>query len=271
MTVTVAIPSWNTREYLLALLQPLIGESSLNIVVVDNASDDGTAEAVARTFPEVTLLQHEQNRGFAGAVNRAIRWAAAHTPEAPLVLLNPDTRCTPAALLYLAHQLEADPAIAAIAPALKLPGGANQPYAFGDDPDIRYLLRRGWHRLVHRQALHDWSIQEPIIVDWVSFACVCMRASVLREVGGLDEHFFMYFEDNDWCKRARSMGWTVRYDPGASIVHIGGASLSQNPSAAKAYRQSLRLFYRKHFSRWQRMLLALLLPVYARLASRGCV
>ena len=130
-------------------------------------------------------------------------------------------------------------------------------------------LRRGWNRLVHKRALHDWDIREPLDVDWVSFACVCMRHELLLQVGGLDCGFFMYFEDNDWCMRARAAGWRIRFDPRLSITHIGGASLKQNPDAARAYRYSLKRLYMKHFPHWQSLIMRALLPIYARIAARS--
>ncbi len=264
MYVTVILPSWNTRELLLECIRKLYNGPGIALVVVDNASTDGSADAVESEFPNVILLRNSKNLGFAGAVNRGIAYAMEQGESGPLVLLNPDTLCEPELLMDLASELQRRPDVGLIAPGLRLPDGSPQPYAYGDDPSLSYLLRRGWSRLIHRRALHNWAISEAANVDWVSFACVCIRRDAIAGVGDLDEHFFMYFEDNDWGIRARRAGWKIRYDPGGSIIHIGGASLKLNPDASRAYCSSLTFFYSKHYPRWHGVILRCLLPVYAR-------
>ena len=102
-------------------------------------------------------------------------------------------------------------------------------------------------RTLRKGYLHDWEIAEPQQVDWVSGACLVARREAVQQVGGLDEQMFMYFEDNDWCRRMRLAGWQVWYNPSAEVTHIGGASLNQNPEARAAYYRSLAYFYRKHY------------------------
>ncbi len=123
-----------------------------------------------------------------------------------------------------------------------------QPYSFGGDPTPLYLLRRAVAHLRGRY-LHDWGTATPQQVDWVSGASLVVRREAVERVGGLDEAMFMYFEDNDWCRRMRQAGWQVWYDPASEVVHIGGASLNQNPEARAAYYRSLAYFYRKHYGR----------------------
>jgi hypothetical protein len=135
------------------------------------------------------------------------------------------------------------------------PDGTPQPYAFGGDPSIGYLLARGLNRLLFRRYLHNWAIDTPQAVDWVSGACLIVRRQVIEQVGGLDEQIFMYFEDNDWCLRMRQAGWTIYYNPHFSITHLGGQSLNRNPQARQAYYQSLKYFYAKHYSWFARALL----------------
>lgn len=266
--MTVILPSWQTRDYLVDCLARLGRPPGMRVIVVDGASTDGSAEAAATQLPSADVIRLPENRGFAYAVNVGIRLALEDTDTTgPVVLLNTDTLASPEALTALSSHLTAHPQVAATAPQLVLRDGKPQPYGFGGDPTPGYLFRRGWNRLARRGPLHNWGDTATRQVDWVSFACVAMRREALQEVGLLDEAFYMYFEDTDWCLRARVHGWTIERTPAAQIIHFGGAGLRQNPQAVRAYRASLRLFYRKHYGPWQRLLLAGMLPVYARLTA----
>ena len=240
------------------------------MIVVDGASTDGSADAAAALLPPGDVVRLAENRGFAYAVNTGIRLALDDPDEAgPIILLNTDTRVTPAALTTLSDHLRRHPHTAAAAPQLVLRDGSPQPYGFGGDPTPGYLLRRGWNRLRYKRALHDWGAKPLVSVDWVSFACVAIQRQALRDIGVLDEAYYMYFEDNDWCLRARCQGWRIDRVPASRIVHFGGGGLRQNPRAVRAYRQSLRLLYRKHYGWSRRVLLAAMLPLYARWARRS--
>ena len=219
---------------------------------------------VAAEFPEVRLIRNAENIGFARGNNIGI---AASTGRYVL-LLNSDTIVPPGTLARLVAFMDAHPQAGACSPRLLQPDGTPQPYAFGCDPTLGYLLRRGVNRLLFRRPLHDWAVAEPIEVDWVSGACLLVRREAIDQVGGLDEAMFMYFEDNDWCRRMRLAGWQVYYVPTVEITHIGGASLKQNPAARAAYYRSLAHFYEKHYGWPGRLLLKVLLPVYRVLLQR---
>lgn len=245
--LSVIVVSWNVRELLSACLRavpPATQGIAAETIVVDNASADGSADMVARQFPDAVLLRNDENLGFARANNRGMAAARGRY----FVLLNSDTVAPPRSLSAMVAFMDAHPRAGAASPRLLRPDGAPQPYAFGRDPTPRYLLRRA---LAHRRRgyLHDWGIDEPVQVQWVSGACLVARREAVEQVGGLDERIFMYFEDNDWCRRMRMGGWQVWYNPRAEITHIGGASLNQNPRARAAYYESLAYFYRKHYGR----------------------
>ena len=160
----------------------------------------------------------------------------------------------------------------ACSPRLLRPDGSPQPYAFGDDPTLGYLLRRGVSRWLFRRPLHDWDTGAVLEVGWVSGACLVARRQAIEQAGGLDERIFMYFEDSDWCRRMRLAGWKVCYVPAVEITHIGGASVSQNPAARAAYYDSLVYFYGKHYGRVPQALLRLVLALYrgyTRMLARG--
>jgi len=255
--LSVIIVTWNVRELALACLRALpealtpapTGAAQTSplpheIIVVDNASTDGTAGLLRSDYPHVQLLENSENLGFARANNRALALARGRY----VVLLNADTEPRPGSLAAMIRFMDAHARCGAASPRLVRPDGAPQPYAFGKDPSPLYLLCRA---LAHRRGtyLHDWAVREPVQVDWVSGACLVARRETVAQVGGLDERIFMYFEDNDWCRRMRAAGWEVWYNPGAEVKHIGGASLGQNPHARAAYYESLVYFYRKHYGR----------------------
>lgn len=267
MDTRAVIVSWNCREPLRRCLASLRG-ASCAAVVVDNASSDGTADMVVKEFPEATLLPQAANLGFAAGTNVGIRRALAGGAKRVL-LLNPDTVLPAETLPALEARLDSDPALGAVAPAIVCPDGSAQPYAFGSDPSLGYLLRRGANRLFRRRAMHDWAEACESSPDWLTGACILARAEVFDRDGlYLDESYFLYFEDNDWCLRLRRSGWRLLRVPSVRCVHEGGASLAANPSATGAYRDSLRHFYALHYPAWHGVVLRLLLPVYARLAGR---
>lgn len=265
--LSIVIVTWNVRELLFACLTSLRQNvqtsrwSNVETLVVDNASTDGSADMVAAEFPEARLIRNAANVGFAAGNNIGI---AASTGRYVL-LLNSDTLVPPGTLDALVAFMDAHPQAGACSPRLLRRDGTPQPYAFGKDPTLGYLLRRGLNRLSIRRPLHDWSVAEPIRVDWVSGACLLARRTTIEQVGGLDEAMFMYFEDNDWCRRMRLAGWHVYYVPTAAITHVGGAGLKQNPRARAAYYESLVYFYRKHYGCGSLLLLKGLLPVYRKL------
>jgi GT2 family glycosyltransferase len=275
--LSVVIVSWNTRELLRGCLWSVVSCQSSSsmmpktdncklkteIIIVDNASTDGSAAMIRAEFPATTLIVNTENVGFARANNQGIRASSGRY----VVLLNSDTVVPPGALAALVAFMDAHPAAGAVGPRLLRPDGAPQPYAFGGDPTLGYLLRRGINRLLLRRPLHDWTTDAVQTVDWVSGACLMVRREAIDQAGLLDENIFMYFEDNDWCLRIRQAGWQVYYDPQVAITHIGGQSVARNPAARRAYRASLRYFYARHYGPAANLALQLLLPVYARLVA----
>ena len=261
--LSVVVVCWNVADLLRDCLNSVAaGVRGLahEIIVVDNASIDGSASMVRFEFPEVRLIANVDNLGFARANNQGIRASQG----SHVVLLNSDTVVSPAALAMLVAFMDAHPEAGVVGPRLLRPDGTAQPYAFGGDPTLGYLLRRGFYRLLRRSYLHDWNTNAIQEVDWVSGACLMVRREAIDQAGLLDENIFMYFEDNEWCLRIRHAGWKVYYDPQAAIVHLGGKSVAKNPAARRAYSESLRYFYRKHYSRAAQLLLAALLPLYRR-------
>ncbi len=266
--LSIIVVSWNIQALLtdlLAMLPAAAAPLAWEAIVVDNASNDGTVATVRRDFPAINVVANDRNVGFAAANNQGIRLAQARF----VLLLNGDTRVPPGSLAALVRWMEAQPEVGACAPRLLTPAGTPQPYAFGGSPTLPYLMRRGLLRLLLDRPLHDWGTRQTQEVGWVSGACLLARREALAEVGGLDEAMFMYFEDVDLCLRLRQAGWRVVYHPAIAITHLGGQSLAQNPAARRAYQESLRTLYRKHYGAGAQAILGASLALYNHLRGKG--
>jgi len=254
--LSVCIVNWNTRRYLEQALASVLDSGSaigLQVVVVDNGSEDGSAEMVRERFPGVTLLESGENLGFARGYNRAAREAAGRH----LMMLNPDTVVRPGALERLVAFLDSHPRTGAAGPRLLNPDGSLQlscrrfprPLAAVFRNTVLGRLVPG-NRFTRDYLMTDWDHEMVREVDWVSGAAVCIRREAWREVGGFDEGYYMYAEDMDWCLRAGEAGWDIHYVPEAVIVHRIGASSDQRPAAmVREFHRSMARFYRKHYAR----------------------
>lgn len=253
--VSVIVLSYNTCDLTLTCLAQFAADAAAagwQVIVVDNGSQDETTAAVAQVYPQVEIVRSEQNRGFAAGNNLGLVRSQGNA----VILMNSDVLAPFSTLAALPLYLEQHPAVGALSPRLLTQDGAPQAFAFGGDPTLRYLLKRGQRRLLGRPPLHDWAVASPIDVDWVSGACMCVRRAAVEQIGTLDEQFFLYFEDNDWCLRMRKGGWKVMYVPACAVVHLGGRSEPRRRAASRHYRDSLRRFYHKHYSPAANMLIA---------------
>lgn len=224
---SIIIVNYNTRQLLLNCLQSVVDTNigkQLEIYVVDNASTDGSVAAVQASFPQVHLIANDTNLGFAQANNQVL--AQAHGDI--LVLLNPDTIVRRGAFDALEHTFEQDPVIGVIGPQLLNPDGSIQP-SCGSFASAwtEFLFQTFLYKLVPsafplgkvvhllQRSLYN-NLHE---VDWVTGACLAIRKDVVERIGFLDEAFFMYGEDMEWCWRARQAGYKVCYQPEAQVVH----------------------------------------------------
>jgi len=265
--VSIVLLTYNTRDLTLESLDRLYTESlshDWQLVVVDNASTDGSADAIERAFPDIILVRLGENRGYAAGNNRGL----ARATGAAVILLNSDVHASVDQLQALADYLGTNPNVAAVSAGLRTAKGEAQAFAYGSDPSLLYLLRRGLGRLFRLPPLHNWAVTEPLIVDWVSGACLCVRREVITQIGGLDEGFFLYFEDIDWCRRMRIAGWQIVYNPRVQVVHLGGQSQPERRAANRCYNESLRYFYDKHYGRAWAAVIGMALAVYAHLTER---
>ena len=243
---TLLILNYNTAALTLACIDqalPLL-DRGWQILVVDNGSTDDSVGAIASRYPQVEMIETGRNLGFAGGNNAGL----ARARGGVIVLMNSDVIAAPETLRELESAIMAEEWLGALSPRLVTRDGTPQAFAFGDAPSLPYLLRRGVGRLLGLRPLHDWAVSIPIEPEWISAACLAVRHEIIEQIGGLDERFFLYFEDTDWCLRMRKAGWRVRYDPRWSVVHLGGASEPGRITANQLYRESLLAFYRKHYA-----------------------
>lgn len=261
-TISVVIVSRNTAALLRDCLASIFNASPdtppTETIVVDNGSSDGSAAMVKKDFPSVRLIENRDNPGFSKATNQGIR--ASTGPY--VLLLNSDTLLERETLAYLADFMDRRPEAGACGARLVMADGRVQPYLFGSDPTLSYLVRRALKRAFFAAPLHDWETRDLMEVDWASGACLMTRREALNKAGLLDEEMFMYFEDTDLCLRIRGAGWKVYYNPGVTVTHLGGQSALRDKERRSAYFVSLRYFYRKHYGHGARAALWLLLLPY---------
>ena len=255
MDVSVIIVNWNAGAVLEACLSSLpaaLGSLTSEIWVVDNASTDGSPAMVRAGFPEVKLLANTVNSGFAAANNQAASQASGRF----FLLLNPDTSAPPGSLEQLLRFAETQPAIGCVGPRLIHADGRYQRSAWFGFPglgmaimDALYLWKIPWLPVTRRIELDPQRLAGPVEVDHLLGACLLIRRETWEQVGGLDEAFFLFFEETEWCYRARQAGWKIVYQPAVSVTHLGEHSVNQNPmrSLPQFYR-SFGRFYRKHAS-----------------------
>lgn len=282
-SVGVAIVSFNTRDLLAACLESLQACSlPLQIVVVDNASADGSAELVRRRFPQVTLIEAGRNLGFAAATNLAICTVRREHPALEYVLLlNPDTVVCAGAIENLVAFLDAHPRVGIVAPRLLNPDGTLQPAAFRFPtlamtlldlfPPGEVLPGRLYNSWWHGRYPQEQSGDAPFPIDHPLGACMLVRCTVIDQVGLLDEGYFMYAEEIDWCYRVRRAGWAIWQAPAARVVHVGGAATSQFRARMLVALYASRLrFFRKHYGeRAARLHMAIIRAGMLRLMLRA--
>jgi GT2 family glycosyltransferase len=228
MNAAIIIVSFNCRE---ELRQCLRSVPATRVVVVDNASTDGSAE--------MAHIANKTNRGFAAACNQGI----AATTEPFVLLLNPDTVNPP--LQQLLDCMETNPEAGACGPRILNPDGS---------PQISCRRFPTWWRMALAELglRNFYYVRHPgREVEQLMGSCLLLRRAALEEVGLLDERFFLYFEEVDLCWRLKNAGWKILFVDDATITHTGGAS--SRPVRAEALRhryESLFTFYRKHYPAW---------------------
>ncbi len=267
--ISIIIVNWNVRNLLLGCLESVLagldastgsedqghGGTRLRgeVWVVDNASTDGSVEAVQQRFPSVHIIANRTNVGFPEGNNQALRRCVGATA----LLLNPDTVVLPGALAALVRVLQHHPDTGAVGPTLLNPDGTVQS-SRRRFPTLRIGLFES--TVVQRYAPHAPSLRryyvldqpdtEPLEVDWVHGACFLVRRAAWERVGLLDTRIHMYSEEVEWLYRIKLAGWKVRYEPAARVLHYGGQSSAQDVLARHLrFHESKYYYARLHRSR----------------------
>ncbi len=213
-----------------------VGED--RVIVVDAESTDGSVAAASARFPQTRVLA-VPNAGFSAGNNRGIEAACAPY----VLLLNPDAALEPGAVDVLVAAMEAEPDAGIVGPAVRTPGADVQAGSFGRFPSVRVRLgqacRRARLRLTGRADVPELPTRRAA-VDWVTGAAMLVRRAAIEDAGPMDEAFFLYYEDIEWCHRMWDRGWRVLIEPAANAVHHLGQS--GGPVAADAYRASFERY-----------------------------
>ena len=268
--VTVSIVNWNTRDELRECLNSVLsqnGSVSCEIIVVDNASSDDSAEMIQSEFGDkATLISNAKNLGFGAAHNQAIRQSNGRY----VFVLNPDSRLQGDDVLRkMVEYMDANSNVGILGPKVLNPDGSLQ-YSARHFPTMFAAAFRHTifgklfpkNRYVREYLMTDWEHDQVTDVDWLSGSAMLVRRETFEQIGLLDERFFMYCEDVDWCKRAHLGGWRVVYFPMTSVSHRIGAASDQNAVAMiKQHHRSMLRYFLKYESRSPRIVLAPLVIV----------
>jgi GT2 family glycosyltransferase len=275
--LSVSILSWNTREYLRRCLQSLYqpeapevaevllraglspGEAAdaldparIEVIVIDNASADGSADMVAAEFPHVRLVRNTANTGFSGGNNQAYEMSQGRW----FLLLNSDTVVAPGSLAELVAFADKHTEAGMVGPRVVNPDGSVQMSCrrfptltaglFRNTPLGRLFPK---NRFARDYLMADWRHDSVRDVDWLSGCALLVRRETVEQIGPMDDGYFMYCEDVDWCWRAHAAGWQVLYYPCAPIVHWGGRSTDL--AAVRMivqFHRSMYRFFCKHYA-----------------------
>lgn len=253
--LSVIVVTHDGRRLALATLQSAtqaVGDLAVEWHVVDSGSTDGTPEAIARSWPSIALTR-VTNVGFAAASNVALRTARGRY----VLLLNPDVEIVSGTFAGLVRALDARPEVGLASVVQRAPGGALIPSICRDPSPARQLGEAlGASRLrllrgLQEPKLDAGAYEAEHSADWLLGALLIVRRETLAVVGGLDERFFLYSEETDWCRRVRVAGWDVRHLPLMTIVHHAGRS--ERPDLFAQRTHSKLVFARKHLSRVSRV------------------
>jgi len=258
-TVAIVILTWNQRDLTLDCLASLAEldypAGRLQIIVVDNGSVDGTAQAIREHYPSVTVLENGENLGFAEGNNVGMRYALEGDAEY-IMLLNNDTAVHPSMLNELLVVIEPDPTVGIVGPKM----------LYFDHPQVIWCAGNqiDWRagetiRLQAEQS--DNSLGEQLReVDFITACAICLRRQVIEQIGLLDPRFFIYYEETDWCMRAQAAGWRILYVPRARLWHKVSAAMGPTSPATDYYmNRNVLLFLAKNqrgLPRWRSLVLA---------------
>ncbi len=270
LDLSIVVVTYNSSDHVRGCLESLIRETEqieYEIIVVDNASQDGTPDIVCDEFPKARLIVNRDNRGHAQGNNQGM----AQSRGRYILLLNPDTVVQPGALTALLQEMKRSPGIGLLGCRLLNSDGSLQ-QSFGFEVGfVNEAIRKFFFNLWshHRFPPVGWVLKtlhsRKKEVDWVKGACMLVCRQAVFDAELLDEKFFMYMEDADLSRRIRQLGWKVRFTPEAEVMHFGGGSARSNLGrSALEHRRSQLYYFKKHLGKTRLNAL----KVYLRLKMR---
>lgn len=256
--VSVIIVSYNTRELTLTALETLFehaGPIAMEVLLWDNASSDGSADAVADAFPDVTLVRSPENLGFAAANNAAAKMASADW----LLLLNPDTETYPSAIRNLYDFALDNPQAGIVGGRTVFPNGSLNPSSCWSQISLWSIFCSAFgltaafpkSNVFNPEAFGNWQRDTKRKVDIVSGCFFMLPTQLWNELGGFREKYFMYGEEADMCLRARAMGYQPMITPEAQIMHLVGASTTLRSDKVVSLQRARATLIRDHWPKWK--------------------
>jgi GT2 family glycosyltransferase len=275
MDLSVIIVNWNTKDLLLQCLKSVyqaVCGIEKEVFVVDNGSIDGSMPVARERFPETNLIENPKNLGFAKANNQAMGLSTGEY----ILLLNPDTLVTNGAIEKLVSFMKAHPEAGGAGVQLLNSDGTRQ-NSIANFPSLATeLINKSLLRWLFPKIFpgKERSYSEPIEVESVIGACMILRREAMEQVGGLDEDYFLFLEETDWCYRIRKAGWKIYHIPQAEIYHFQGKSAEIEEKNAKVeYYRSRYLFFKKNKGRvqWLILLIGLMIRLWTELTFMATV
>jgi N-acetylglucosaminyl-diphospho-decaprenol L-rhamnosyltransferase len=270
--LSIVIVNWNVRDLLKRCLDSIMSSFQLpassfqiEVIVVDSASSDGSVAMVEEEFPQVRLIANSENVGFTVGNNQGIAVSRGRY----VLLLNPDTEVVGDALTTMVEYMDHHPQVGALGPQLLNPDGSIQSsrrrFPTLATAFLESTILQQWfphNRVIRHYYIANRPDDEVQEVDWITGACLLARREAIEEVGLLDEGFFMYSEELDWCRRFKAQGWQIVYLPTAKVVHHGGQSSEQVKSFQHIqFQRSKVRYFRKYHGPWQAEILRLFILV----------
>ncbi|UCE98821.1 MAG: glycosyltransferase family 2 protein [Planctomycetota bacterium] len=270
MDVSIVIVSWNTCDILRDCLESVYLETKgvqSEVIVIDNGSSDGSAEMIKKEFSAVNLIVNEENRGFAAANNQGMAIAQGRY----VLLLNSDTIVLNNVISKTISFADNHPEAAVVGCRVMNPDKSLQPTCFMFPSILNMLLSASYlyklfpkSKFFGREQMTWWDRSDIREVDVVTGCFMLVRQEAIKQVGTMDEQFFMYADETDWCYRFRQAGWKVLFTPDAEIIHLGGASSkSLRAEMILQTRASILLFFQKHRSTFSYRLACLAFSMHA--------
>jgi GT2 family glycosyltransferase len=273
--LSIIIVNWNSKEYLLPCLKSIFkgGQGTgWEVIVVDNGTRDGSREEVKKVFPLVYLIENERNLGFAKAANQGLQKASGRY----VLLLNPDTQVKSGAIERLVSFMDAHSDVG-VAGAQLLNADGTKQNSIANFPSLgTELLNKSLLRWLFPKKFpgKERNYPEPIEVDSVIGACMMVRRDTLDQVGLLDEDYFLFLEETDWCYRMKKEGWRIYHVPQAEIYHFQGKSAETVKKRARVefYRSRYHFFKKNRGNlQWFFLLIGLMIRLGFQLLAMGVV